>query len=289
MRIIIVGADGLIGHSLVSHLEHRGHQVIGTTRHAESAQAGDRYFLDLAAPQMPSLPDGDVAIICAAMAKFSDCRNQPDLARQVNVTARLAIARNFIANGGRVIMLSSSIVFDCLRPRMNAMEPTAPRNVYGRLSADAETGMLHQGGNVFRLTKVLVSDAGHMAGWIPALRAGRTVRAFEDHRFCPITLRSALDEIAAVAECCESGIFQISGAEDISYADAARHLAFRIGIPQSQVAGALAVDNGISENEVTPYTSLDTSRVSAMTGFVPPAARTVIDEVFAASRVCATS
>lgn len=289
MRIVVVGADGLIGGGLVARLARRGHDVIGTTRRPEKAQAGDGCFLDLAAPRLSSLPVGDVAIICAAMAKFSDCRNQPDLARQVNVTARLAIARNFIENGGRVIMLSSSVVFDCLRPRMSATAPTAPRNAYGRLLAEAEAGLLPLGGTVFRLTKVIVPDTGHLAGWLPALRAGQTVRAFEDHRLCPIPLQAVLDGIAAVAECKETGIFQVSGAEDISYADAARHLAVRLGVPQSQVVGALAVDSGIPDNEVTPYTSLDTSRLSALTGFMPPAARAVIDEVFAASFVGAAT
>jgi hypothetical protein len=35
-------------------------------------------------------------------------------------------------------------------------------------------------------------------------------------------------------------------------------------------------------DEITPYTSLDTSRVSEMTGFVPPRAFDVIDTVYGA-------
>jgi dTDP-4-dehydrorhamnose reductase len=283
MRVVIVGADGLIGNALHASLRRRGHSVLGTTRRTDKAGYKGGIFLDLSESTLPSIPPADVAIICAAMSRFADCRNYPDRARHVNVLAPLMIAKQIGEKGGRVLLLSSSVVFDCRSPHAMADQPTAPRSAYGRLKAEAEAGILAIGGTVLRLTKVVAAGTGRLADWVSALEQGQIVRAFEDHRFCPIKLDSALDAVAAIAEQRSSGVFQLSGAEDISYADAARHLTDRMGIPRDRVEGALAVDNGVPEDEVTPYTSLDTSRLSALSGYRPLSPRKVIDDVFAAS------
>jgi dTDP-4-dehydrorhamnose reductase len=283
MRVVIVGADGLIGNALHASLSGRGHTVFGTTRRPGNAGHKDRIFLDLCASTLPTIPAADVAIVCAAMSRFADCRNYPDQARQVNVSAPLMIAEQIGEKGGRVLLLSSSVVFDCSSPHAMADQPTAPCSAYGRLKAEAEAGILAAGGTVLRLTKVVTPGAGRLAHWVSALERGQIVRAFEDHRFCPIKLECVLDAIGAIADQKSRGVFQLSGAEDISYADAARHLADRLGIPDDRVEGTLAVDNGVPENEVTPYTSLDTSRLSALFGYRPLHPRQVIDDVFAAS------
>jgi dTDP-4-dehydrorhamnose reductase len=280
LRVIVVGADGVIGKALCGQLVRRGHRVIGTTRRAAQSSSDDRLFVDMSASSLPKLPDADVAIICAAMSRFADCRRDPELAHRVNVAARLTLARDVTRSGGRALMLSSSAVFDCSRPHMNADAPTAPRSVYGTLLAEAEAGILDMGGIVLRLTKVISPDGGYLGSCLVALGEGRTIRAFEDHRFCPITLPTVVEGITAVAEQSEDGIFQLSGSEDISYADAARHLADRLGVSRSHVEGVRAADNGIPIDEITPYTSLDTGRLTALTGYRPASPRSVLDDVF---------
>jgi hypothetical protein len=69
----------------------------------------------------------------------------------------------------------------------------------------------------------------------------------------------------------------VSGAEDISYADAARHVARRLGVSSSLLIVSSAADQGIPAEEVTPYTSLDTARLTAVCGFVPPEPVAVLD------------
>ena len=283
MRVVIVGADGLIGNALQDSLSRRGHTVLGTTRKTEQARQKDRIFLDLAVPDLPAIPPAEVVIICAAVSKFADCRHYPDQARQVNVLAPLMLAKQMGAKGGRVLLLSSSAVFDCRSPHVMADQPTAPRSAYGRMKAEAEAGILALGGTVLRLTKVIAADTGRLADWIVMLDRGQSIQAFEDHRFCPIALGSVLDAVASIIEQESGGVFQLSGEEDISYADAARHLARRLNRSGERVKGTLAVDNGVPEDEVTPYTSLDTSRLRVQFGYRPLPPRKVIDDVFGAS------
>lgn len=280
MCVLVVGADGLIGQALSAELRRREHDVVRTTRRAQGAHDDNMVLLDLAADQLAPVPPADVVVICAAMASFSDCRNQFDLARRVNVKARGELARMAVANGGRVVALSSSAVFDCLRPRAEADWKPAPRSAYGRLMAEAETSILTCGGAVLRSTKVMAAGFGVLPNWIATLRSGGTVQAFEDHTFSPLPLKDVVDAIIALVEQPEGGIFQVSGASDISYADAARYLADRVGVPQDRVMAIRAANSGIPETDVTPFTSLDTSRLSALTGFRPPDPGAVIDTIF---------
>jgi dTDP-4-dehydrorhamnose reductase len=282
LRILIVGSDGTIGAALSLALRAKGHAVIGTTRRQANAKLPGAIFLDLSADGSVSLPDVDVAVICAALARFEDCRKHPELAQRVNVDRPIEIAGQVLGRGGRVLLLSTSAVFDCLTPHRLAEDPRAPRSAYGRLKAETESRLLEvgRGASVLRLTKVVRPNAGILVDWIDSLKKGRAVTAFDDHRFCPLPLDAVVEALVAVVESGKDGLFQISGDDDISYADAARHLAAGLGLSENSVSTAGASSGGIASDEMTPYTSLDTRRLTAMTGFVPPTAIEVLESVY---------
>lgn len=283
-RVLIVGADGTIGHAVADALVRHGDQVIGTSRRATSQVPGVRMPLDLARDDVDSvdLPAVDAAVICAAMARFADCREQPERARLVNITAPAALSRRLVQAGARVVLLSTSAVFDCMSPRVPSDQARAPKSAYGTLKAEAETEILRlgQGASVLRLTKVLTPDQPLLVDWIAALGRGDRIRAFRDLTVSPISLDDVVHAVLAVLKDGAGGIYQVSGAEDVSYADVARHLARRLGGDPDQVEAVLATDHGIPAGEIARFTSLDTSRLTAATGFSPPAAAAVIDRVF---------
>jgi dTDP-4-dehydrorhamnose reductase len=283
-RALVVGADGVIGSALCEHLSRRGLTVFGTTRRKTEIGSRRLLHLDLAEPQIAidSLPDVDIAIICAAMARFADCRAQPELARRVNVTTPAELAKGLVARGTFVVRLSSSAVFDCRAPHARADQPTAPRSVYGRLQADAESAILGIGDKtaVLRLTKIMTSDFPLVRNWVSTLARGGNIEAFEDHTLCPLPLAAAVEAAATVLEHKQCGIFQASGASDISYAELARHLVRCLGLAPDRVTSVRAVDRGVLADDVTPYTSMDTTGLTALSGFIPPEPFTVFAEVF---------
>ncbi|HEV2263941.1 MAG TPA: sugar nucleotide-binding protein [Stellaceae bacterium] len=283
MHVCVVGADSAIGAALTQALHTRGHQVVGTTRRAENVRGPDKIFLDLAAEAVTSLPATDVVVICAAMARFEDCRRYPDQARCVNVFAPKKIAERALHGGGRVILLSTSAVFDCLKPRRRADEPRTPRSMYGCLKAEAEAELLSLGArtSVLRLTKIVQPGRGIFQTWIEELSRGGSVKAFMDHTLCPLPLSAVVDALAAIVENREDGIFQVSGADDLSYAEAARLLAGAVGVSRDNVTAVPAAVAGLAPEDVTPFTSLDTSRLHGLTGFVSPNARDVLLGVYA--------
>jgi dTDP-4-dehydrorhamnose reductase len=273
MKAIILGIDSGIGGALGNALTARGDRIVGTTRRRERVGKPILYFnLDETESADAGLPDADVAFFCAAITSFADCRDQPELARRVNATTPAAIATRLVEQGTRVVLLSTSAVFDCRIPRMTADRPRFPASTYGRTKAEAEVAFLTLGpsASVLRVTKVLTPDMKLFADWIKALMLAKPVRAFDDLRFCPIALDHVIQALVAIADHGEGGIYQVSGASDISYADAARYIAGQLGAPAHLVEVCPAVNLNIPSGEVTAYTSLDTARLAALCGFVAP-------------------
>jgi dTDP-4-dehydrorhamnose reductase len=278
MRCLIIGADGSIGGALAHSLRTRVHNVITTTRRPEAARHGS-IFLDLAS-SLPDLPEADVAVICAAMARLEECRRDVELARRVNVTATLDLGRSLTRAGSRVILLSTAAVFDGDKGHVEESEKPKPRSAYGLLKAEAEARMLDLGSlaSVLRLTKVIQPNAGIISQWIAELGEARTVRALSDRRLCPLSVAHAVDASLALIENGDGGIYHASGAADVSYADAARFVAESIGVPADRVEAVPAVEN--HEAELMPFTSLATGRLSRLIGFVAPEPLDVLRDVY---------
>lgn len=279
MRALIIGMDGAIGAALTAALIADGWDVAGTSRRGRA----DAVRLDLAdlPGDLSALPAADVAFLCAAVTRQPDCRTDPDRAGRVNCDAPLRLAAAVAERGGRTVFLSSAAVFDGTRPARPADDPTCPLNDYGRMKAAAEAGVsATPGGVVVRLTKVLHPDLSLFSGWIAALRAGRTVEAFTDLMISPIALADVAAGLALIGRSGEDGIFQLSGAADISYFTAARHIAARLGADPDLVRTASAAAAGIPSADRPAATSLDADRFTRLSGAPSPDPFDVIDRVF---------
>ena len=283
MRALVVSVDGVIGAALADGLAARGWAVRATSRRGVPGAAA----LDLAAlpdPPLPPSPWGapsmETVFLCAAMSRQAACRADPAGAARVNRDAPTQLAQAAAAVGGRAVFLSSSAVFDGARPLRPADDPPCPLNDYGRLKAAAEAGVLHTpGGAVVRLTKVLHPAAPLFCGWRDALIGGGRIQAFSDLRLAPVALDQVVEALILVATSGQAGVFQISGAMDISYADAARHLARRLGLPADRVEAVSAAQAGVPACDRPTHTSMDASRLAAL-GYVPPDPFAVLDRVF---------
>ncbi|MBV8926678.1 MAG: sugar nucleotide-binding protein [Bradyrhizobium sp.] len=279
MRCLIVGVDSSFGGALSRSLARLGHGVVATTR--RPGHAGDHLLLDLAGP-LPPLPEADVAIICAAISRLEDCRRHPELAHRINVAAPLELGRSLAQTGARVILPSTSSVFGCVAPHVEENARLAPRSAYARLKAEAEARLLELGSSVsvLRLTKVVRPNVGLLSDWIRQLGQGKTVRAFDDCRFAPLTVEHVVDAITAMVERGESGVYHASGARDISYAEAAAFLAQRVGVASGLVEPVHGADSELPCAELASFTSLATDRLSRLMGFAPPEPLDVLQKVY---------
>jgi dTDP-4-dehydrorhamnose reductase len=241
LRILIVGGDSVIGSELRRRLLGIGQPVIATSRRPGPAFAA--IALDLAAdPASWSLPaDLGAAVICAAITSDAACRDNPDLARRVNVTNTVSLARALARTGVRVVLLSTDLV--------SGEPPHAipiSGNLYAALKAEAENGVAAcPGAAIIRLGKVLTQDQPLVSRWISDLRARRPIEAFDDRRLSPITLDFAADSIIAVARGREVGVVFATGRDVVDYYTFACALARAVGAPVEIVQAVSARARGL--------------------------------------------
>ncbi len=283
-RVLIVGADGLLGGALRRHCRQAGQRVVATSL-LDIPDKDGLLFLDLSQPPetWPSLPRCNAAILCAAITSLETCRRDPTGTRTVNVLHTLELARRLATAGCFVVFISSNLVFDGGRPNRKPDEPLCPQNEYGSQKAEAEKGLLELECPVaiVRLTKVFHRDLPVLRKWIASLDSGLPVRPFADMVCSPITLDATVNTIAQVAMSRNGGIWQLSGSKDASYANIARQIACRRNCDPSLVQPTSAKEAGYPDS-LPAHSTLDATRAQRELGFEILTPEAVIDLTFPA-------
>jgi len=276
---LVVGADGQIGRALLAELAAGGDHVIGTSRR-DPPQPG-RIYLNLAAePAEWKLPASvATAYLCAAVTSQQACRQDPSGSRRVNVERTVELARMLIAEGALVVFLSTNLVYDGSVAFRRAEDPPCPLTEYGRQKAEVERQLLAYGDRaaVVRLTKVFSQPTALLAGWRAALEKGDTIRPFSDMVMAPVPLPFVVRALAQIGRVRRSRMFQISGNRDVTYAEAARYLAGRLGVDPKLVQPVQSIHASSTLDPLPAHTTLDTSRLRAELRLEPPDVWQAID------------
>jgi len=289
-RTLIVGGDSEIATAAAAHLRASGYRVAATTRRPERV-AADRPFLDLGLPVEDwPIPDGVSAVcFCAAIARLSDCANNPQASALVNVTRTIALVDRLLARGIAVLFLSTDKVFDGTRAQVPAATPPCPVSEYGRQKAAAEAvlGERMRAGapvTVLRLAKVVSPGMALLRQWIADLASGKSIRAFDDMMMAPTPVAVATAAIERLLAEPNSGIFQLTGPRDIAYSDVAAHLARQMGADPALVDPVSAYSVGLPPGSTAQHTTLDSSALRERFGIAVPDAWTVIDDLMETCR-----
>lgn len=273
LRWLVIGADSLIGAALHTTLKTRGAEVTGTSRRAGSPHLP----LDLAAdPRQWQLPGCDIAIICAAESRLADCERDPQTTSRINVAAPLALSLRIRAQGGFVVFISSSSVFDGLDHLPAPDTPPAPVHVYGRQKAEAEASMRQAATDrslaIIRPTKILSRHTPLLREWETALASAATITPHAWRWMAPLHLNSAVKGMIAIAASRADGIWHLSGEEDIDYADFALRWASALNYPSALI---MPQTGG---NPLPQRARLDMSTTTRRFGIAPPG----VDDTIAA-------
>ncbi len=242
MKLLLCGADGFIARQF-SNLSK--HDLVKTSR-----KEGSELFLDFMQPHLAALPeDVDAAVIMAARARLEDCENNPEESYQINVLSPFLLSKYFSSLGIFTLFLSSNQVFDGTVPHCHWTKPTCPRGEYGRQKAEAEAKLLSLDRvAILRLSKVLAFDTALLEDWRLAERESRAIYPFTDLYLAPVFVETVVKAIDAVIEEKRSGIYQLTGLEDVSYEAFARKL-----FPSAKIE---ARESGLKRALRPRYTSL---------------------------------
>ena len=273
----------MIGGYLGHRLECQGRRVVRTSRRSD-AVGETSVYLDLAAPvtQWTPLPDAKCWVLAAGVTRLTACRQDPAGSTQINVEAMAALAAKAGARGIALVFLSTDKVFDGSKPHRRADEPRCPTSLYGRQNAEAERRILEisQDVAIIRLTKVLARNDVLFTGWIEKLNRGDTITPFADMVMAPIGIDTVISALTEIIDKKLTGIFQVSGTEDISYMTAAHFIAEKLGAAPELVRPASAIAAGVHADDLAEHTSLDTAETEAALNLQFPKPLALLDALF---------
>lgn len=273
---LVIGADGLIGHALLSDLTFKGQPVIGSTRRKPS-KSHSQLLIDLAdSPSNWYLPKRIcTAYICAGIVSIEHCRQHPYATAAINCKATITLANALADRGARVIYLSSNQVFDGSIAQRKASDLICPITEYGRQKATTENAILQLGkqGVVVRLTKVLDHANTLLGKWCHDLKQGKTIQPFDDMHMAPVSVTHVVNALAMIGKLplqTSDRVMHISATHDVTYAQAAHHLAKRLAADASLIDPISASTANIHISARPRHTTLDTNILTTLTGLTPP-------------------
>src|SRR5712691_2273340 len=262
---LLVGGESEIGAAAHRYLTARGRAVSVTTRqHAHESAMRPLFDLSTALDGWEPPADTQAACIFAGVARLAVCAADPVGSAQVNVAQTIALIERLLQRGIYVLFLSTNLVFDGSRPCVPADAPTSPVSEYGKQKARAEAALdahAQRGAPIaiLRLAKVLSSETTLFRGWVDTLVQGGAIRAIGDMHLAPVPVDVACEAIAVLLRDRPKGTFQLSGPRDVTYAEAARHLALRIGADAALVESMSSSAARVPEGATPLYTTLDST------------------------------
>jgi dTDP-4-dehydrorhamnose reductase len=264
-RLLVTGANGLVGSRLVARLAAAGERVVAVGRGerrfgapAAEAAAGSRgasesdsdsrveyVELDLAQPaSLRALIETvrpSAVLHAAAMTDVDACEADPRGAWMLNVRAVEAAALGCSSVGARLIALSTDYVFDGASGSYSEDDVPNPRGVYARTKRMGEEAALVLAPDC-AVARVAVIYSGRpgakrtfAVGVAESLLAGKPVKAFHDQIVSPTLADNAAELVIAVLGSGERGIFHCAGATAVSRVEFCRALARKLGADERLV------------------------------------------------------
>ena len=279
-RILVIGADSVVGNALSKGLKRSGKTVLETSRRRETL-SDNRIFLDFEKNiSLSSIPDRvAVAFFCVAFNSLEYCYREPVKTALVNVDHTVKLAEELVKAGTFVVFLSTNLVYDGSIPFTKADMPACPRTEHGRQKAEAEKRLLALGDSVsvIRFTKIFGPDMHLIQEWILTLQNKKVIRPFSDKVVSPLLLAFAVEVLCHMAERRLSGVVQVSGDRDVTYAELAYAIAQRMGTARDLVQPVSVRESGLSLEHLPKNTTLDTLRLAQDFEMKAPAVLSNID------------
>lgn len=158
MRILIIGASGLIGSNCLAYFREHGHEVLGTYF---SYAAKDTVFLDTLNPENERNADLDafkpeVILNCGALTHVDYCEQHPGESYEKTVKSQQTVIEWSKKYGAKLVYISTDYVFDGETGPYRETDAVHPISVYAEHKLAAEQMTLEQSAEnlVLRVTNV---------------------------------------------------------------------------------------------------------------------------------------
>ncbi len=229
MRILVTGANGMLGHDVRRAAERAGHEPILLDL-PELDIVQERAVHDLYERERP-----DATINCAAWTDVDGAQTNREAAHAVNADGAGNLARAAAAIGTPLLHISTDYVFDGIprlddrgRPRPYVeSDPTAPRSVYGESKLAGERQVLDASADhaVVRTAWLYgLHGANFVATMLRLAGEREAVRVVDDQVGSPTWSGHLAPAILGLLERGVGGLVHLAGAGSVSWNGFAREI-----------------------------------------------------------------
>lgn len=257
-RILVTGASGMLGSTLVRRWASGTHSIFATGGRDAAWDVPVPYRaadLRSACDELIAWAQPEVIVHCAANTNVDACERDPEGALETNgrSVARLVAA----APSARLIYISSDAVMgDATRPARESTPPQ-PLTAYARAKLDGEQHLRPGRDCAVRTTPVgrnVSPERQSFAEWIVrSLRKGQEIGLFTDVRFSPIAAPDLADELLWIAEHETPVLLHVTG-EDTTKHEFGHRLAAALGLPLQLIKEGSIHKAGLQARRVTDQT-----------------------------------
>ncbi len=251
--VLVTGAHGLLGSSLVPFLRVAGHSVICVSRQTGTDICADFSILDEAIQSL-SLVNPDTIINLAALTDVDACERDAKLAYCANVSIVENIAAWMDKTGinSHLVQISTDQLYD--GPGPHNEENVTLTNVYAESKQKAENVAVAVSSTILRTNFFGPSRCAGRASisdWIfTSLSSSKPITVFDDILFSPLSIDTLVRLIELVASQRHKGIFNLGSRDGMSKADFAYALANVLRLPTNTMKRGLS--SGVSLRAYRP-------------------------------------
>lgn len=291
MRLLVIGANGLLGSALVARATTTAHETVAAYHRTDPGIGDERVRLDITnAGRVTEVIEGsepDAVINCAAITDVDGCETAPDRAAATNADAPRDLAVASAEAGATFVQVSTDYVFDGkAEHRYTEADEPAPLQVYGRTKLDGERAVREAAPDALvpRLSFVYgrhgATDelTGFPAWVVDRLETGDEVPLFVDQRVTPTRAGAAAEAILSLLEQGANGVFNVAARSCVTPYDFGCRIADRKGVSDDHLveSQSTALDRPAPRPS---NTCLDVTRVETLLGREQPTLAEDLDAV----------
>jgi dTDP-4-dehydrorhamnose reductase len=232
LRVLVLGASGLLGTTLVPSLSRRGFTVLRHGRAASADVVAELTDADVTYSALDAAKP-DVIVNLAAMTNVDECERQPQQAYLANVRVVENVAR-WIRGSGReahLIQISTDQLYDGKGPHRE--EDVTPANYYAFSKYAGELATAGVKSTVVRTNFFGPSErAGRtsLSDWlVNSLEWQSPITVFDDVYFSPLSIATLSRLIGDIVDRKLTGTYNVGSRSGLSKADFAFALADVLG------------------------------------------------------------
>lgn len=245
MKILIIGASGMLGHDLVRTLQESRYDLL-TPGHAEfdiTHQASVHSYIFREKPQC--------ILLSAAYTRVDDCESHADLAWAVNAEGPRNVALACRDTGARLIHLSTDYVFNGRKTSAYSVDdPTDPISVYGKtkLAGESHINEILQDYLIVRTSWLYgLNGRNFVETMLKKAASVKELSVVNDQRGSPTYTRDLSEALAVLVNIKEArGIVNVTNSQDCTWYEFAQAILSLQGIE------GVTVRPVTSEQYVTP-------------------------------------